>query len=178
MSFFIVDSTLSCYNYNNVRGRGEYSRALTINALIQAALVLISNPIHVVRVLRSFSQQQIGKQGSEGKQIFFKVALLGILFEITYTIRVALILKQEYWKEHNKPLYNFFFSVYIIIGEICCQMVLIFAIGLYTHKLRKKYLRSNKNQGLQATGDELLSTSNGQSPVFSDCNLSQTDSTA
>ena len=71
--------------------------------------------------------------------------MLGVLFEITYTIRVALILKQEYWKEYNKPLYNFFFSVYIIIGEICCQMVLIVAIGLYTHKLRNKYLRTRKN---------------------------------
>ena len=129
--FFIIDSVIGCYNYG-----GEYTRALKINSLIEAALVLIFNPIYVIPVLRAFHKNRIGELGSEGRSIFRKVALLGVLFEIAYIVRVVLIVKQDYWKQHNVTLYNIFFTIYIVIGEICCQMVLIVAIIVYTNRMR------------------------------------------
>ena len=75
------------------------------------------------------------------KIIFIKIALLGSLFELASCLRILLVLKQNEWKQTDPWKYNVVFIAYILVGEFACQIVLIYGVIAYTHKLRVKYLR-------------------------------------
>ena len=75
------------------------------------------------------------------RTMFIKIALLGSLFEIAACIRILLVLKQDDWKLNAPWKYNTTFIVYILVGEVACQIILIYGVIVYTHKLRVKYLR-------------------------------------
>ena len=65
-----------------------------------------------------------------------KIAILGVLFEISQALRILLILKQKEWKNEDLASFNIVFTAYIIIGEVGGFVVLISGMFFYTRKLQ------------------------------------------
>ena len=65
-----------------------------------------------------------------------KIAILGVLFEISQALRILLILKQKEWKNEDLVSFNIVFTAYIIIGEVGGFVVLISGMFFYTRKLQ------------------------------------------
>ena len=67
-----------------------------------------------------------------------KIAILGVLFEISQALRILLILKQKEWKNEDLVSFNIVFTSYIIIGEVGGFVVLISGMFFYTRKLQMR----------------------------------------
>ena len=67
-----------------------------------------------------------------------KIAILGVLFEISQALRILLILKQKKWKNEDLVSFNIVFTSYIIIGEVGGFVVLISGMFFYTRKLQMR----------------------------------------
>ena len=132
----LIESTIYCAKHFD-----RHSDALITINIILCAIVLIINPIIVGTVLNSF-KSRIGASGTI-RTIFIKIVLLGCLFEVAFALRIILIYYQYEWKENSPWLWNIVFTLYIILGEVACQIVLISGVIIYSHKLRVKYLRSS-----------------------------------
>jgi hypothetical protein len=52
--------------------------------------------------------------------MLIKIGLVGVAFEICLSLRIALIIRQDYWKRYEPWAYNVVFAAYLIIGEIFC----------------------------------------------------------
>ena len=97
------------------------------------------NPAIVSIVLRAF-WLRISRHNSTAKSMFIKILILGLAFETTYGLRILLLVKQDEWKQSDPYKYNLVFTLYILCGEILCQVVLLVGILQYTHRLRRKHL--------------------------------------
>ena len=51
-----------------------------------------------------------------GRIMLVKIALVGVAFEVCLSIRIALVLRQDYWKRYEPWAFNVAFTGYIIIG--------------------------------------------------------------
>ena len=110
--------------------------------MAQTGILALINPVIVIIVLRSL-WGRIGGIKSESGIMFVKILALGVMFEIAMTVRVLLLLRQDDWKMKHTGLYITFFTIYIVVGEVACQVVLLLGILMFTRKLRVKYLRGN-----------------------------------
>lgn len=118
---------------------------------------MVLNPLIFYKVLKSLGNyRQV-----QGKTMYRKIMLMGVLFETCCIIRTVLIFKQEDWKQNNPINFNIAFSVYILVGEVSCQLVLISGILVYTHKLRVRYLRRGPFLEHSLDEDEGLNGSKG-----------------
>ena len=108
-----------------------------------AGIVIVINPIIVGIVLESL-KSRINAPGTI-RTMFIKIALLGCLFELACCLRILLVFREDEWKSTDPWKYNLAFIAYILLGEIACQIVLIYGVIVYTHKLRVKYLRTSPN---------------------------------
>lgn len=111
-AMIIADSSIYCAS----KDMTEHSDSLKAMAVSQAVFVLIVNPIFVATVLRSLSRVMKGK----GNDMLIKIAILGFLFEVSFSLRILLVVRQDDWKRENPKLYNTIFTIYIIVGEIGC----------------------------------------------------------
>ena len=111
-------------------------------SIAQTGILALINPVIVIIVLRSL-WGRIGGIKSESGIMFVKILALGVMFEIAMTVRVLLLLRQDDWKMNHTGLYITFFTIYIVVGEVACQVVLLLGILMFTRKLRVKYLRGN-----------------------------------
>lgn len=91
--------------------------------------------------------------------MLIKIAILGILFEVTFCLRILLVLKQDDWKRENPKVYNTVFTIYIIVGEIGCQIVLILGLFAYIRKMRNK-LKNRRSSLLNNSNDLQCSEDN------------------
>ena len=120
--------------------------------VILSSLLLIINPIVFYIVLRSI-KDRLSVPGI-GRTMFIKILLLGILFELTFCLRITIILMQATWKENAPWKFNLVFSAYIITGDVLCQIVLLSGIMAYTQTLRVKYLRKNNSPNFSISDTE------------------------
>ena len=71
----------------------------------------------------------------------YKIALVGIFFEIAQALRIVLIIKQEhYWKINDPKTFNLIYSLYLMIGEVFSIIIFIIGVYLSARKLKKKHL--------------------------------------
>ena len=95
----------------------------------QVALILVINPIIVAKVLR-FLWLTVGQQNEFARAIWWKIFFLGAAFEIAYFLRILLIVWQDTWKLNGKIwAYNTVFILYLLIGEVGCQLILIAGVS-------------------------------------------------
>ena len=60
----------------------------------------------------------------------YKLALVGIFFEIAQGLKILLIVKQEhYWKIDDTKTFNLIYSLYLLIGEVF--PIVVFIIGVF-----------------------------------------------
>ena len=113
-----------------------------VASIAQTGILAVINPVIVIIVLCSL-WGKIGGIKSESGIMFVKILALGVMFEIAMMVRVLLLLRQDDWKMKHTSLYITFFTIYIVVGEVACQVVLLLGILIFTRKLRVKYLRRN-----------------------------------
>ena len=71
----------------------------------------------------------------------YKLALVGIFFEIAQGLKILLIVKQEhYWKINDPKTFNLIYSLYLMIGEVFPIVVFIIGVFFQARKLKKKHL--------------------------------------
>lgn len=155
----LIESSLYCANGDET-GSTEHTYEQKAFNVTLAGIVLIINPIIVFIVLREL-KSRISGPGTI-RTMFIKIALLGCLFELAFSLRIVLILNQYNWKQKDPWKYNLVFTVYILIGEIACQVVLITGIIVYTHKLRVKYLRPKSPATMKSSNTYNSSTQSSQ----------------
>ena len=135
---FIVQSAVYCRDTAEISMQA-HSTQIKIAEVVECGAVLIFNPLIVGVVLKSLRKRIVMMSNRSAKVMFNKILILGILFEIAISLRIVLISKQDDWKQNYPQYYNMTFAIYILLGEVCCQIVLIYGIVVYTHKIKKKH---------------------------------------
>lgn len=134
----ITTSQIYCAQNEDVTKTSTYKK---VSDITMAGIVIVINPIIVGIVLKQL-KSRINTRGTI-LTIFIKIALLGCLFELACCLRILLVVKQDYWKKTDPWKYNLAFIAYILVGEVACQILLIYGIIVYTHKLRVKHLKKS-----------------------------------
>ena len=140
---FLICVTVSSIYCNMIADDANHDvLIMKVVGIFQAAIVMIFNPVIVVIVVHSL--YNAAARHPEARVMFIKIVLLGLFSEISVSMRIVLLVRQEEWKQEEPGLFIIFFTMYIFFGEVACQIILLHGIFFFSRKLRVKYLRTNK----------------------------------